>query len=144
MREIEKGGVGVWLTRGRSVIYMNKRVAIQGVVKISLMILLGVAGIFMVAGCTSGQTSSSDTNEGAIGAATVEGTIVSVFEDELLIEAENDSAGGLSGLVRVGVTEIDKTLVDSLSVGDSIVVEYPGFAGMSEPPFISATSIQLI
>jgi len=74
----------------------------------------------------------------------VKGTITEIIESELLVEISDSTAPGLSqGLVRVDTSQIDSNTVKGLKVGDKITFEFTGVMGMSEPPFVSATSLKI-
>ena len=121
-------------------------------VKLALLSLICALGLAMVVGCGAQSATPEENggNEGngngsaAVSAAVVEGTITEISAEELLMNATSDTGGSLQGAVRVGFTEIDEDVVKSLNVGDTIKVEYPGIMGMSEPPFISANSIEVV
>ena len=122
--------------------------------KVSLLALLicvfCVVGVLGLAACNgssgNGQGNGNDNgnDNGAINSETVSGTIVEINGDELLVDITKSTAPGLSqGLVRVNLEEIDSKIVDSLKVDDKITFEFSGVMGMSEPPFVAATSLQV-
>ncbi|MCL2808095.1 MAG: hypothetical protein FWD27_08100 [Coriobacteriia bacterium] len=101
--------------------------------------LLGALGL---AGCTSG---GNDGNDGeAMNSETATATVVEISSDELLVDVSTSSATYLQGLARIGIDQIDANIIDSLAVGDTVKFEFAGFMGMSEPPFIPATALEVV
>jgi len=46
--------------------------------------------------------------------------------------------------VRVNISSIDADIIDSLEVGDNVIVQYSGIVGMSMPPFIAAKALEVV
>jgi len=113
---------------------------------ICVFCLLGVLGLV---GCTTstgdnGSGNSTDSGNVAMNSEQVSGSITEIIDSELLVEITTSTAPGLSqGLVRVDTGQIDSSIVKSLKVGDKITFEFTGQMGMSEPPFVSATSLEV-
>ena len=117
--------------------------------KVSLLaVVVGILCIFGVlglAGCTTPAAQPPDNGGTAIASEEVKGTITEILESELLVEISESTAVGLQqGRVRVDTSQIDSELVKSLKVGDKITFEFSGIMGMSEPPFVSATSLEVV
>lgn len=126
---------------------MTRKQFMQRIAVGMLAVLLGAVCVFLVAGCSSSAPSSSDTantDTTTTGTPQVTGTITSISDGELLINATANSDGSLSGTVRVDTSQIAKDTLDALKVGDTVLIEYPGIVGLSEPPYISANSIQVV
>jgi len=107
-----------------------------------LALMLCGACVFLFAGCSPTEDASADNS--VLKAEKVEGIITVIDEQEIRIDVASDSNGFLAGPVRVDITEIDKGTIESLRIGDMIVIAYPGIVGMSEPPFIAAVSIEIV
>ena len=101
---------------------------------LSILCIVIIASSVVLAGC-----EDKSEPEGPY----VRGQIVSIGEAELQIEAATDSNEFLSGLVRVDFSQIDKGIIESLKIGDTIIVTYSGAVGMSSPPFISAETLEV-
>jgi len=91
-------------------------------------------------GQANGESGGPITSEEVIGVITQ----IETGASEILIDASADSNEFLQGPVRVDISQIDESIIKDLKVGDSIKVEYPGIVGMSEPPFISANSLEVV
>ena len=101
-----------------------------------LFCLIGTLGL---AGCTT-QGGGGDV----MNSETATGTIKEIHDSEVLVDVASSSADYLQGLARVGIDQIDSGVVDSLKVGDTVKFEFAGFMGMSEPPFIPATALEVL
>ena len=103
-----------------------------------LVCIFCVVGVLGLVGC-----NGSGGNNEPINSEEVSGTVLEIRDGELLVEITKSTAPGLeAGLVRVDVSQIDSNTVDSLKVDDKITFEFSGIMGMSEPPFVSATSLK--
>jgi len=128
-----------------------------------LVLSLGVAcalGALWLAGCTTPAQDSSatdNTNSGDSGTAgnsgtdvapvtpvDVTGTISEINGTELLVDVTESGTDALQGSVRVDTGQIESSIVDGLKVGDTVKLEFSGVIGMSEPPFISATKLEVV
>jgi len=104
-----------------------------------LVSVFAVVGVLGLVGCNGSGGSGGGE---AINSEEVSGVIIEITADELLVEITKSTAPGLqAGLVRVDVSQIDSKIVDNLEVDDAITFEFSGIMGMSEPPFVSATSL---
>ena len=115
--------------------------------KVSLLALLVcvfcAVGMLGLVGCNGSGGNDQESDNGAMNSEEVSGTIVEIMDDELLVEISSSTAPGLSqGLVRVNIEQIDGDIIDKLKVDDKITFEFSGVMGMSEPPFVSATSLK--
>lgn len=104
---------------------------------------------FGLTGCSSSRGESSVSTEGETafpipGQEQVKGTVIAVGDGEVLMETKEDAASVLQGQVRIGISAIDSTTVAKLKTGSVIVVYYTGMVGMSFPPFVPATEIQIV
>jgi len=113
--------------------------------------LLGVALIFAVlgvVGCAKQDTNNPEgdgqTGEQAMPSETITGTIDEINGSELMVSVTSSTTPAIVGRVRVNVGQIDNSIVATLAVGDSISFEFSGAMGMSEPPFVSATELEVL
>ena len=120
---------------------MKVKSTIQKTIVSVFALLLCGACVFLVAGC-SAKDASADSD--ILKAEKLEGVVTEIAGSEILINASADSNSYLAGPVRVNIVEIDKDFIDSLSIGDKVIIEYPGIVGMSEPPFVAAISIEIV
>jgi len=110
-----------------------------------------VFGALGLIGCTTSTQNSSNSEDATsesddivMNSEEVSGTIKEILETELLVEISESTAAGLQlGLVRVDISQIDSDTINNLEVGDTITFEFSGVMGMSEPPFVSANSLEL-
>ena len=111
---------------------------------ICVFCLFGALGL---AGCTPSTPPSNPADRedtGAMNTEVVSGTILEIMQKELLIEISESTAPGVAqGLVRCDISQIDSNIIKDLKVGDEVTFEFSGVTGMSEPPFVSATSLEL-
>lgn len=146
-----------FLSESSHKIYRKSRVAVLSAFALCALLLVGLAGCAMPEPTGDEQTSAAqeenatttgnaETGTGAetdaVSGQEVTGVITEVGESELRIDASADSNEFLQGPVRVDFTSIGKDAIKDLKVGDTVVVQYSGQVGMSEPPYISATSIE--
>lgn len=115
--------------------------------KLKSIIIATITCIAMVGlvGCGTNYNNSSKTNDSTT--ATQEWVIGNVSEiagNEMVIESTSDSSGSLTGTVRVNIESIDSAIRNNVSQGKSVKVYYSGQVGMSEPPFISAKSLDVL
>lgn len=105
---------------------------------------LGALGLYGCASTTDGPASNEQESSGTESLANEEvtGTIASISETELLVEVSESSDDFLQGQVRVDLSQIADSVVQSLQVNDVVKIEFSGQVGMSEPPFISAITLE--
>lgn len=115
--------------------------------KATLLCVLGVvvaASMFALIGCSQpAEDKEVSDGQGSLGPTYVIGTITSIGESELLIEAAEDGNEFLTGPVRVDLSQIEGNIIAELAEGDTIKVDYSGQVGMSSPPYVSATAIEV-
>lgn len=109
-------------------------------------------GVLSCVGCTSEVEATTDEgseldagndNAQVMNQEQVTGTVTSISEAEILIDATDDTGDFLRGAVRVNVSSLDASIYNALKVGDTVIVTWSGMVGMSEPPYISADTIEI-
>lgn len=91
----------------------------------------------------SSELNANDKEEPAMNEEQVTGTVTSISEAEIMIDAVENTDNYLKGPVRVNMDNLDVEILNTLKVGDTVTVTWSGIVGMSEPPFISAQSIEI-
>ena len=111
-------------------------------------LLIVVLALFL-GGCSSQNNDFSVSTQGSVslplqGHDQVKGTVTAIAGDEVLLRAKEGGTSILQGPVRVGIDAIDTQTLAKLKVGDTIIVYYMGIVGMSSPPFVPATEIEIV
>ncbi|MDR2035749.1 MAG: YobA family protein [Coriobacteriales bacterium] len=106
-------------------------------------------GALWFAGCTTPADNNAASEgtigpEGSLASEQVTGTITSLNGSELLIEITESSVDYLQGPARIDTSQIEGDLAKNLKPGDKIKLEFSGIVGMSEPPYISATKLEVL
>lgn len=110
-----------------------------------LLFTLGALGL---AGCNN-ATDNSYNDQASSGTSdqdmeeTITGKITSIDNPEILIEVPAENKEALEGSVRVDISQIDTSITKNLKVGDTVTVNFSGAVGTSEPPFISAITLEV-
>ena len=107
-----------------------------------------------LAGCSTPAPSAPESGQATPGAesatqgqmeeGTIIGTITTIGDTELLIEATENTQEYPIGSIRVNVEGIDSSILESLQEGDTIEITYSGQVGMSEPPYIAALTLMAV
>ena len=117
-----------------------------------LIMLFFVFGVLGFDGCSASDediavTDHSSNNDESAMVQTEKVTCIITEIDipELLVEVTASSTEGLSlgSLVRVNTSQIDAETIEALQIGDTIRFEFSGVIGMSEPPYVSATKLEV-
>ena len=123
----------------------------QGSLRIPIALLLGAALVFAVLGVTAcsgadtaGNGENDQTSSQGLPTETVSGTIVEIYDSELMVSVVDSTTPAITDMVRVDVSQIDNSIVMGLHVGDPVTVSFSGAMGMSDPPFVSATELKVL